>query len=131
MTDAVTPTDTTGATTTDDGRVWIWRIEMARDAVDCAQFAKAEARPIIPAPERDINILSTHFVGPLAGQGSTLTDDDMLLAAMVKEAAQGDGVVWLEARGYNISQPVFHEGNIAIVGSPEVDMQITQEELDA
>ena len=27
-----------------------------RDEVDCAQFAKFEARPIVPPPERDMTI---------------------------------------------------------------------------
>jgi hypothetical protein len=33
---------------------WIWRKPLLRDVVDCAQFAKFEARPIMPAPERDM-----------------------------------------------------------------------------
>ena len=44
------PTQPTGSGT------WIWRTELTRDVVDCAQFAKHEARPIVPAPERDMTI---------------------------------------------------------------------------
>jgi hypothetical protein len=47
MTDA-TPTQPTGS-----GKL-IWRKPLTRDEVDCAQFAKFEARPIMPAPERDM-----------------------------------------------------------------------------
>ena len=47
MTDA-TPTQPTGS-----GKL-IWRKPLTRDVVDCAQFAKLEARPIVPAPERDM-----------------------------------------------------------------------------
>ena len=49
MTDA-TPTQPTGS-----GKL-IWRKPLTRDVVDCAQFAKVEARPIMPAPERDMTI---------------------------------------------------------------------------
>lgn len=47
MTDA-TPTQPTGS-----GKL-IWRKPLARDVVDCAQFAKYEARPIVPPPEGDM-----------------------------------------------------------------------------
>lgn len=47
MTDA-TPTQPTGSGT------WIWRKPLVRIEVDCAQFAQHEARPIMPAPERDM-----------------------------------------------------------------------------
>ena len=47
-----TPRQPTGSGT------WIWRIELERDVVDCAQFAKLEARPIMTAPERDM--VETH-----------------------------------------------------------------------
>ena len=47
MTDA-TPTQPTGS-----GKL-IWRKPLTRDEVDCAQFAKYEARPIVPAPEGDM-----------------------------------------------------------------------------
>ena len=49
MTDA-TPYQPTGS-----GK-WIWHKPLQRDVVDCAQFAKFEARPIVPAPERDMRI---------------------------------------------------------------------------
>ncbi|MFZ1388596.1 MAG: hypothetical protein WAS34_14575 [Thiolinea sp.] len=49
MTDA-TPNPPTGS-----GKL-IWRKPLTRDVVDCAQFAKFEARPIMPAPERDMRI---------------------------------------------------------------------------
>jgi hypothetical protein len=47
MTDA-TSTQPTGSGT------WIWRKPLTRDVVDCAQFAKFEARPIMSAPEGDM-----------------------------------------------------------------------------
>ena len=47
MTDA-TPTQPTGS-----GKL-IWRKPLTRDEVDCAQFAKLEARPIVSYPERDM-----------------------------------------------------------------------------
>ena len=49
MTDA-TPTQPTGS-----GKL-IWRKPLVRDEVDCAQFAKYEARPIVPPPEGDMRI---------------------------------------------------------------------------
>ena len=49
MTDA-TPTQPTGSGT------WIWHKPLQRDVVDCAQFAKAEARPIVTAPEHDMAV---------------------------------------------------------------------------
>lgn len=48
MTD--TPRQATGSGTL------IWHKPLVRDVVDCAQFAKYEARPIIPSPERDMVI---------------------------------------------------------------------------
>ena len=33
---------------------WIWHKPLTRDEVDCAQFAKYEARVIVTAPERDM-----------------------------------------------------------------------------
>lgn len=35
---------------------WIWHKPLTRDVVDCAQFAKSEAQPIMPSPERDMAI---------------------------------------------------------------------------
>ena len=49
MTDA-TPTQPTGS-----GKL-IWRKPLTRDEVDCAQFAKVEARPIVPPPEGDMTM---------------------------------------------------------------------------
>ena len=49
MTDA-TPTQPTGS-----GKL-IWRKPLVRIEVDCAQFAKFEARPIMPSPERDMRV---------------------------------------------------------------------------
>lgn len=34
----------------------IWHKPLTRDVVDCAKFARYEARPIIPSPERDMAI---------------------------------------------------------------------------
>ena len=34
----------------------IWHKPLARYEVDCAQFARHEARPIVPSPERDMTI---------------------------------------------------------------------------
>ena len=48
-------TDATPYTPTGSAR-WIWRKPLARIEVDCAQFARLEARPIVPAPERDMAI---------------------------------------------------------------------------
>ena len=45
-----TPTQPTGSGT------WIWHKPLQRDVVDCAQFAKVEARPIVPPPESDMTI---------------------------------------------------------------------------
>ena len=35
---------------------WIWHKPLTRDEVDCAQFAKFEARPIVPSPEREMTM---------------------------------------------------------------------------
>lgn len=42
-------------TPTGSGKL-IWRIELTRVTVDCAQFAKAEAAPLVAYPERDMRI---------------------------------------------------------------------------
>ena len=49
-------TDATPYTPTGSAK-WIWRKPLTRVEVDCAQFAKVEARPIVPLPERDMAIM--------------------------------------------------------------------------
>ena len=48
-------TDTTPYQPTGSAR-WIWRKPLTRIEVDCAQFARLEARPIVSSPERDMAI---------------------------------------------------------------------------